>query len=336
MDVTAADPVFIAVTLNAEAILAGIDLSASSDTDEAPQARDYEALRALEPEGLARLFEETFVEFVDGHQLDGLGAPRLVSVSVVPEPDGAQPRDTQVTMEGPRRSGAPRLGRAPRCGEVILRHRGAGDDAFAALLGGSGLSPPLRGEGEGVAETFARYVASGFEHIVPKGLDHILFVLGLFFLSLSIGPLLWQVTAFTVAQTTTLMLATLGMVSIPASVVEPLSALSIVYVGIEDVLRPTLDWWRPAVVSGFGLLHGLGFASVLSDVGGGAGHFLARLAGFNIGVELGQLAVVAVAFVLLGLPFGRKLWWRTAIATPASLAIAAVGAWWALEPTVLA
>ena len=231
------------------------------------------------------------------------------------------------------------MGWAEPFGYVVVRQMAAGEDAFGALLPGGAVTPPLPragGTAEGPAATFGRYVVSGFEHIIPLGADHILFVLGLFFFSLHLRPLLWQVTAFTAAHTVTLALATLGVVSVPASVVEPLIALSIAYVGVENVLRPRLGWWRPAVVFGFGLLHGLGFASVLSEVGGGTGNLVARLIGFNVGVELGQLAVIALAFVLLALPFGRRPWWRAYVAVPASIAIAVVGAWWAIERTLLA
>ena len=339
MDVTVAPETAIEVVLNAEAILAGVDLSQAEDTDAAAQAEAYDALRALPPEALAERFEAAFPDFARGLTLEGLGAPELVSVAVTPEPDEALPRDTRVAMRAALRAEAPRIGWAERYGYVIVRQQEAGEDAFAALLPGGAVSPPLPPEGrsaEGAGATFARYVVSGFEHIVPLGADHILFVLGLFFFSLHLGPLLWQVTAFTVAHTATLALATLGVVSVSPAVVEPLIALSIAYVGVENVLRPRLGWWRPAVVFGFGLLHGLGFASVLSDVGGGTGNLLARLIGFNVGVELGQLAVIAAAFVLLALPFGRRPWWRPYIAVPASLAIAAVGAWWAVERTLLA
>ena len=339
MDVTVGDPTVIEVALNAEAILAGVDLAAAEDTNDTPQAEDYDALRALPPEALAERFEAAFPAFAEGLILEGLGPPELVSVAVAPEPDPALPRDTRVTIRAALVSEAPRIGWAEPYGEVILRQEGAGEDAFAALLPGGEASPPLPrmgGTAEGAWETFARYVVSGFEHIVPKGLDHILFVLGLFFFSLNLRPLLWQVTAFTLAHTATLALATLGVVSVPASVVEPLIALSIAYVGIENVLRPRLGWWRPAVVFGFGLLHGLGFASVLSDVGGGTGNFVARLIGFNVGVEIGQLAVIGAAFVLLALPFGRRRWWRPYVAVPASVAIAVVGAWWAVERALLA
>ena len=148
-------------------------------------------------------------------------------------------------------------------------------------------------------------------------------------------PLLWQVTAFTLAHTVTLALATLQIVTIPASIVEPLIAASIVYVAVENIFDGKVGWVRVAVVFCFGLLHGLGFASVLSDVGLQEGRFVVSLIGFNIGVELGQLSVIAAAFLAVGLPFGTSLWYRRAIAVPASCVIAAVGAWWTFERVFL-
>ena len=109
------------------------------------------------------------------------------------------------------------------------------------------------------------YVRLGFVHIVPEGLDHILFVLGLFLLSARLRPLVWQVTAFTVAHAVTLTLAALGIVALSPRLVEPLIALSIVYVAVENVLTDRMTRWRPPVVFGFGLLHGLGFAGVLGE-----------------------------------------------------------------------
>jgi hypothetical protein len=124
-------------------------------------------------------------------------------------------------------------------------------------------------------------------------------------------------------------------VAVPAEIVEPLIAASIVYVAVENIFGGRIGALRVAVVFGFGLLHGLGFASVLGDVGLQDSRFVVGLIGFNIGVELGQLAVIAVAFVLLGLPFGKKDWYRSYIAIPASCAIAAVGAWWTFERVFL-
>ena len=162
-----------------------------------------------------------------------------------------------------------------------------------------------------------------------------LLVLGLFFFSIKMRPLLIQVSAFTLAHTITLALATLGIVSISGNIVEPLIALSIVYVAVENILTPNLTRWRPFVIFGFGLLHGLGFASVLSEFGLEPGHFIASLIAFNIGVEVGQLAVILVAFLAVGLWFGKRDWYRSRIAIPASVVIALVGAYWSFERVFL-
>jgi hypothetical protein len=185
---------------------------------------------------------------------------------------------------------------------------------------------------------FARNVVVGFEHIIPAGLDHILFVLGLFFFSLHWRPLLWQVTSFTVAHTVTLALAVLGLVTIPPEsmwLVEAVIAASIVWVAVENVWvrgnGRTIGWGRVAVVFGFGLLHGLGFASVFAEAGMAPATLVASLVAFNVGVEVGQLTVIAVAFLLVGAWFGGKPWYRRAIAVPGSLVIAAIGLYWVLN-----
>ncbi|QUS36365.1 HupE/UreJ family protein [Falsirhodobacter algicola] len=226
-------------------------------------------------------------------------------------------------------------------GELAIHQAGAADDeGYTQILPGGQMSQPMPRAApvkEGVVPVLARFIVAGFEHIVPKGTDHILFVLGLFFFSLRVRALLAQVTAFTLAHSVTLALASLGIVTLPASVVEPLIAVSIVYVAVENVIfakRRTVTYARVGVVFGFGLLHGLGFASVLSDVGLHAGQFVTGLIGFNLGVELGQLCVIALAFLVLGLPFGRKPWYRARIAVPASCAIAAMGLYWTIERVI--
>lgn len=188
-----------------------------------------------------------------------------------------------------------------------------------------GGTPPAR------LDVARQYLVLGFTHIVPKGLDHILFVLGIFLLSTRIRPVLIQVTAFTVAHTLTLGLSIYGIVSLPSSVVEPLIALSIVYVAIENVLARQLSRWRVAVVFAFGLLHGLGFAGVLEALGLPRAAFAIALAAFNVGVELGQLAVIGVAFLMLASWSRHQPWYRSRIVIPASLGIAAVGLFWTLQ-----
>src|SRR6185295_2596714 len=175
-----------------------------------------------------------------------------------------------------------------------------------------------------------QYLALGYTHILPKGIDHILFVLGLFLLSVRLKPLLLQVTAFTVAHTLTLGLAMLGWVHLSSRIVEPLIAVSIVYVAVENLFARELKRSRVALVFCFGLLHGLGFAGVLSELGLPRSEFVPALLSFNAGVELGQLSVLAGAFLLVGALRSRP-WYRLRVAVPASLAIAAVGMYWAIE-----
>ena len=175
------------------------------------------------------------------------------------------------------------------------------------------------------------YLVLGFTHILPRGLDHVLFVLGIFLLAVQLRPVLWQVSAFTVAHTITLALTVYGVVSLPSRIVEPLIALSIVYVAVENVFTSRLHAWRPAIVFCFGLLHGMGFAGVLTEIGLPRSEFVPALLAFNAGVECGQLTVILAAFLLVGLPFRKKPWYRRRIVVPASIAISAVACYWFVE-----
>ncbi len=175
-----------------------------------------------------------------------------------------------------------------------------------------------------------RYIVVGFHHIIPEGLDHILFVLGLFLFSARLGPLLWQVSAFTVAHSITLGLALYGVVRLPSSITEPLIAMSIVFVAVENIFTKEIKPWRYAVVFCFGLIHGLGFASAFADVGLPRQDFLLGLVGFNLGVECGQLAVIAGAFLLVGW-FRHRPWYRKVIVIPASSVIALVALFWTFQ-----
>lgn len=326
-----------------EPIIAGMDLAGLEDTNLSPLSDRYDALRAEDPAALEAALRAAWPGIAARITLlagDTRLEPQIASITVPEVGDIDLPRDSELTITAalPDDGTPVQLGWDASFGSVIVRQMGGGADAYTAILAGGELSAALPREGfatEGALPVFGRFIVSGFEHIIPKGLDHILFVLGLFFFSLRMWPLLGQITAFTLAHTITLALASLQIVSIPASIVEPLIAASIVYVAVENIFGGKVGPLRIAVVFGFGLLHGLGFASVLSDVGLPEGRFLVALVGFNIGVELGQLAVIALAFVLLALPFGRQPWYRAAIAIPASCAIAAIGAWWTFERVFL-
>jgi hypothetical protein len=175
-----------------------------------------------------------------------------------------------------------------------------------------------------------RYVWLGITHIIPHGADHMLFVLGLFFLSPKIKPLLWQVTAFTIAHCITLTLATMNIIRVPPDIVEPIIAASIAFIAIENLFTTTIHPWRPAIVFCFGLIHGMGFAGVLKEVGLPSNQLTAALISFNIGVELGQLSVIALAFLAVGW-WRNKKWYRPRISIPASAAIACVGVYWTVQ-----
>ena len=177
------------------------------------------------------------------------------------------------------------------------------------------------------------YVYQGFVHIIPRGLDHILFVLALLLFAKSRAVLLWQVSAFTLAHTITLALGIYGIVEVSSAIVEPLIALSIVYVALENIHRAksnTLSHTRMPVIFAFGLLHGLGFASVLADVGLPQSQYALSLISFNIGVELGQLTVIALAFICL-LPFRNKSWYQTRLVKNLNGAIAIMATYWIFE-----
>ena len=179
--------------------------------------------------------------------------------------------------------------------------------------------------------TAARYLALGFTHIVPHGLDHMLFVLGIYLLSNRVRSVLLQVSAFTVAHSITLGLSLYGLVSVSPRIVEPLIAVSIAYVAIENVFLSELRSWRVALVFGFGLLHGMGFAGVLRDLGLPRSEFLTALLTFNLGVEAGQLAVIGAAFVLVGWPCAGRVWYRRRVVVPASALIACTAVFWTVE-----
>lgn len=181
-----------------------------------------------------------------------------------------------------------------------------------------------------------RYIRLGFTHIIPRGVDHLLFVLALFLLSPRVTSLLWQITAFTIAHSVTLTLATLHLLNVPSFIVEPIIAASIACVAIENLFvspHPAPRRWRALIAFAFGLVHGLGFASALSDVGLPTGQLITGLTAFSIGVECGHIAVLLLAFALLA--WSRdKPWYRVRITIPASLAIAAIALFWTIERTI--
>src|SRR5882762_501616 len=175
------------------------------------------------------------------------------------------------------------------------------------------------------------YLQLGYKHILPLGFDHILFVLSLFLLSPRLKSIIWQSTAFTIAHSVTLALAMYHVITVPSRIVEPLIALSIMYVALENIFSPRLKASRIGVVFLFGLVHGMGFAGVLGQLGLPQNAYLLSLVMFNGGVELGQFTVILLAWFFLARIWGKKPYYRKAIVIPLSVVIAAIATFLAVQ-----
>lgn len=180
-------------------------------------------------------------------------------------------------------------------------------------------------------QVLLQYLKLGYLHIIPLGLDHILFILCVFFLNNSLKQIVLQASMFTLAHSITLGLAMYGVIQPRASLVEPLIALSIVLLALENIWSRKVKPWRLVLVFLFGLVHGMGFAGALTELGMPSSAFLTALISFNIGVELGQLTIILLMYFLVARGFAHKDWYRKAIVIPASLLIAVVAGYWTIE-----
>jgi len=342
----------IELRVSIEAMMTGIDGS-YKNTQDAPNAEAYDELRALQPDELGIKFSQFQQQLIDQVSLtfdDKKADLNITSVSI-PEPGYKKvPRISLIMIEGTMSTDAESVVWyfPSKLGDNAVRIRQVDqksekwhwstwqwlrkDQPSKPFSLTEVFNPPT------IFETIQTYTGAGFDHILPKGLDHILFILGIFLLSLRMRPLLWQVTMFTLAHSITLSLSMLNIINMPANIVEPLIALSIAYIAIENIFAKDHNEKarnsRLAIVFGFGLLHGMGFASMLADFGMPEDAFAAALISFNVGVELGQLFVIAVAFLAVGLWFGKKSWYRQAIIVPCSVMIAMTGLYWTYDRIV--
>lgn len=328
------------IETNLEARMAMIEPN-HQDTENAPQAELYNRYRDLSPQLLKAEFAGFEPRFREGLVLlfDGRKSELKLEATEIPDvSDQRLARNSQLIYSGQMPSGSE---------NVVWRYDSIFGDSAVRFMrppleepisywvktGESSPSFPLNGGVEQVSlgEVWSEYIVLGFEHILPKGVDHILFVLGLFLLSAAWRPLLWQVSSFTLAHTLTLALTIFGVISLSPVIVEPLIALSIAYVALENLFTRELHPWRPALVFLFGLLHGMGFASVLWELGLPEGHAVSALIAFNVGVEMGQLTVIVAAFVLVFWLLKRPELYRKLIVVPGSALIALTGLYWTWE-----
>lgn len=175
-------------------------------------------------------------------------------------------------------------------------------------------------------EALTTGISTGFRHIIPQGWDHVLLVLGLCLQARDFLSLIIQVTLFTIAHSLTLALSVLGVVSFPERVVEIVVALSIVFIAVENLLAKGITAWRLPLVFAIGLVHGLAFAHAMPVGMNSAENALPHVLGYSLGIEIGQVLVVAFAFVLLS-PAWRSPHYRARIVMPGSLVIGGIGLW---------
>ena len=337
--------VTIEIRTSIEALLTGIN-GRYRNTQEAPNTDAYDALRELEASDLRQQFVGFHAELLDGVELvvDGASIPlEIGEITIAPPGYTKVPRASVIHLVGviPKESISLRWYYPLRFGDQAVRVRQVNEEAGEYHWSDhQWIEDDRPSEPFSLTQVFAKptfwsvsspYLSAGFLHIVPKGLDHILFILGIFLMSMQLRPLVLQVTMFTIAHSLTLSLGVFRLVHLQPKVVEPLIALSIAYVAFENLANDRLNRFRLPVIFVFGLLHGLGFASILTEFGLPADLYLAALLWFNVGVEFGQVALLIAAYLAITIWFSDPHVYRRSIVLPGSLLIGGLGAYWTVE-----
>ena len=327
----------LSLRVNLESIIAGINPK-HKNSKESEQSDLYDDLRKLDPKQLLSEFENKFKNFENYIFLEtkkNKYNPIINSIDVPQIEDLELIRDSIININFKDiESDQFRFFWSENFGPIILRVNSMEfGELHTELIKNSGYSSNITIEKNknNFFKNFFNYLILGYEHILPKGLDHILFVLALFLLSSNIKTLILQISIFTIAHTITLFLGVFNVIKISSYIVEPIIALSIAYVGIENLFKNNLSKSRTIIVFLFGLLHGLGFAGILKDIGLAREYFISSLISFNIGVELGQLSVILIAYLLLAFPFQKKKWYQKFLTKPLSIIIAMIGLFWFLQ-----
>jgi hypothetical protein len=180
-------------------------------------------------------------------------------------------------------------------------------------------------------ENIQLYFKLGFTHVIPLGFDHILFILTLFFLNSKIKSVVIQCSVFTIAHSLSLGLAASGLIMPNAAFIEPLIALSILFTAIENCVSTKVNPFRLLLIFAFGLIHGLGFASALKEIGIPKEQFFSSLLSFNLGVEFGQIVVIFSAYFLISKWFKDKVWYKERIVYPLSSTIGCIALYGTIE-----
>lgn len=331
------------IRLNAELILSGIDASNITDTNSSPLSATYDDLRSLTRENLKILLIESWDDIQSKINLNINEVStkfELVDINIEANRDFEISRDSILYLKYELDEDDEFLTFkwSEKYGPIIIREINElkkEDDLYTEYLQ-AGLQTDkifIKSENtQSIFKSIINYFILGIQHIIPKGLDHILFIVGLFFFSVTLRPLLIQVTMFTIAHSITLIFVSVSYINVNPLIVEPIIALSIAYVGIENIFKQYVkEYLRYIIIFFFGLLHGLGFALVLSDIGYQSSKLILNLISFNLGIEAAQIFIILFLYILLGIKFSNKKYYRYIFQVPVSLFIALVGIYWFFE-----
>ena len=332
----------VEIDLSLEAAMTGIGTQ-YKNTQDAPNSDEYDVLRALEPEALRQKFSHFEQDFMQSFALKVNQKPQPLILSHV-DIDivgyKQRPRKSVLTYTG-------KLQAWPKTitwqydqiyGDNALRWQVYQVDEYnwsqwQWLRDGevSEIIDINHPEPLSKLERFSQFVGIGFDHVIPLGWDHILFIVGMALSSLLWRKLLVLVSLFTLAHTLTLGLAMYGLVEISPQIIEPLIAFSIAYVAIENLIIQQSMIRQSLVIFFFGLIHGLGFATMLKEFEMTQDSFLTTLIGFNVGVEIAQVAIVLAVVAILLLMRKFALNYRRLAIIPTSIIISIIGIWWGVE-----
>ena len=333
----------IKIRLNAELILSNIDASKISNTNSSSLSDIYDKLRILNTIELEELFKSSWQEIstnIDIKINNETKKINLINIEVEDIKNFEISRDTHIYLQVLLNNNSEyfTFSWIKKYGPIILRENSnhkLEDELFTEYLQ-SGIESNQFSFNEknfkNRLNSFIKFFVLGVQHIIPKGLDHILFIFGLFLFSSSLKKLITQITIFTIAHSITLIFVSLSLMKINPQIVEPIIALSIVYVGIENIFKNYVkEYLRYVVILFFGLLHGLGFALVLSDIGYRSTDLFINLISFNIGIEVAQISIVLVLYLLVALNFAKNKNYRMFFQVPSSILISSIGLYWFFE-----
>ena len=333
----------IKIRLNAELILSNIDASKISNTNSSSLSDIYDKLRILNKIELENLFKSSWQEIstnIDIKINNETKKINLINIEVEDIKNFEISRDTHIYLQVLLNNNSEyfTFSWIKKYGPIILRENSnhkLEDELFTEYLQ-SGIESNQFSFNEknfkNRLNSFIKFFVLGVQHIIPKGLDHILFIFGLFLFSSSLKKLITQITIFTIAHSITLIFVSLSLMKINPQIVEPIIALSIVYVGVENIFKNYVkEYLRYVVILFFGLLHGLGFALVLSDIGYRSTDLFINLVSFNIGIEVAQISLVLVLYLIIALNFAKSKNYRIFFQVPSSILISSIGLYWFLE-----